>query len=284
MNGEGYDLSKYVVQKEPFYLDIARETQLFKAAFQQKLPVILKGPTGCGKSRFMERMAWEINRELAGHDSGFPLVTVPCQEGLTADDLIGRYLIDGKWMDGPALVAVRHGGLLYLDEIVEARSDTTVVIHPLTDHRRILPVEKLGKVFEAPDNFMLGMSFNPGYQRKIKDLKMSTKQRFVAINFDYPPSDTEREIVVKESGVDEKTAGVLVEIGGNFRKAKKQGKLEEGASTRLLVNAAKLITAGVEPYRACEVAILNPITDDVDVQEALRGGLADVIRNYFPGR
>ncbi|MAG61613.1 AAA family ATPase [Candidatus Pacearchaeota archaeon] len=273
-----YDISEYSPDKEPFYVDVNGETNIFRTAYQENLPVMLKGPTGCGKSRFVERMAHELNKDSK---TKFPLVTVPCHEDLNADDLKGRHLMNGEYMDGPALVSVKSGGILYLDEIVEARNDTTVVIHPLADHRRSLAIEKLGKVYEAPDSFMLVISYNPGYQRKIKDLKQSTKQRFVAINFDYPSPDVEKGIVEHESGVDGKTAEYLTEIGTYLRNLKGKG-LDEGASTRLLINAGKLIKNGIEPAQACEIALLNPITDDIDVYQDIRKGLEDVVQNFFP--
>ncbi len=283
-----FDISQYRPEKEPFYVDVNGETEIFMAAYRERVPVMLKGPTGCGKSRFVERMAYELNKlrkATKGDESfiGVPLVTVPCHEDLNADDLKGRYLITGQYQEGPALVAVKNGGILYLDEIVEARNDTIVVIHPLADHRRSLFVEKLGKVFGAPDSFMLVISYNPGYQRKVKDLKQSTKQRFVAIDFNYPPAGLERKIVAHEAEVDKNIADCLVDIGGRVRNLKGKG-LDEGASTRLLIHAGKLIRNDINPLRACEMAILNPITDDVDVYRDLRKGLGDVIKNYFPSK
>lgn len=277
-----FKIADYAPGSEPFYVNIREETEIFRVAYKERIPVMLKGPTGCGKSRFVERMAYEINRGLKerGEDT-IPLVTVPCHEDLTADDLKGRHLMSGEYQDGPALIAVRRGGILYLDEIVEARTDTTVVIHPLADHRRALFVEKLGRVFEAPPSFMLVASYNPGYQKKTKDLKQSTKQRFIAIEFGYPDPEKEREIVAHEAGVPDNVAACLVEIGGKVRNLKGKG-LDEGASTRLLIHAARLIREGINPEKACEVAVLNPITDDVDAYRDLRGGLGDIVRNYFP--
>jgi nitric oxide reductase NorQ protein len=280
-----FDISHYKPDEEPFYIDINGETEIFRAAYKDKLPIMLKGPTGCGKSRFVERMAYELNQELTkskrkNKPSEIPLVTVPCHEDLNADDLKGRYLLSGEYQDGPALVAVKNGGILYLDEIVEARNDTTVVIHPLADHRRSLFVEKLSKVYEAPDSFSLVISYNPGYQRKVKDLKQSTKQRFIAIDFDYPGEKLERKIVAHEAGVNGNIANGLVDIGNMVRNLKGKG-LDEGASTRLLINAGKLIASNIPPKRACEIAILNPITDDIDVYKDIRKGLEDVIDNYF---
>src|SRR3989338_8755067 len=211
-----FDISDYKPDTEPFYIDVNGETEIFKAAYKERIPVMLKGPTGCGKSRFVERMAYELNQELTKGKKkdyalhGIPLVTVPCHEDLNADDLKGRYLLTGEYQEGPALAAVKNGGILYLDEIVEARNDTTVVIHPLADHRRSLFVEKLGKVFEAPNNFMIVVSYNPGYQRKVKDLKQSTKQRLIALEFKYAPAEIEKKIIAHEAEVDENVAEYLV--------------------------------------------------------------------------
>jgi nitric oxide reductase NorQ protein len=286
-----YAIEQYTPQEEPFYVDVGGETEIFKVAHEERIPVMLKGPTGCGKSRFVERMAYDLNQQLTrvrkkepGEESTegiVPLVTEPCHEDLSAADLKGRYLLSGEYQPGPALVAVRTGGILYLDEIVEARNDTTVVLHPLADHRRTLVVEDLGKVFEAPDSFMLVISYNPGYQRKVKDLKQSTKQRFVAINFDYPPSDIEQKIIMHEAEVDKRIASYLTDIGQTVRNLKGRG-LDEGASTRLLIHAGKLMRRGIAPQRAIEAAILNPITDDLDIYKDIREGLADVVANYFP--
>ncbi|HLC31530.1 MAG TPA: CbbQ/NirQ/NorQ/GpvN family protein [Candidatus Nanoarchaeia archaeon] len=275
---QGYTIKEYTPKNEPFYIDINGETKLFKAAYEERIPVMLKGPTGCGKSRFIERMMFEINRERK--NERLPLITVPCHEDLTADDLKGRHLLDGTYQDGPALISVKNGGILYLDEIVEARSDTTVVIHPLTDHRRILIVEKLGRVFEAPNSFLLAISYNPGYQNKTKDLKQSTKQRFMAINFDYPPEAEENKIVTHEAAISENQAAGLVKIAHSVRNLKGKG-LEEGASTRLLVHTGKLLRAGIPIREACNAGILNPITDDTDVYKDQREGIEDIISNYF---
>lgn len=273
-----FSFSQYFLKEEPFYVDVDGETEIFKAAYKEKIPVMLKGPTGCGKSRFVEYMTSILGQE---NKRELLLVTVPCHEDLNADDLKGRHLMDGKWIEGPALIAVRNGGVLYLDEIVEARNDTTVVIHPLADHRRSLVVEKLGKLFEAQDEFGLVISYNPGYQKKVKDLKQSTKQRFVAINMSYAPAEIEQRIIMHEASVDESIATCLTDIGSKVRNLKGSG-LDEGASTRLLINAGKLIRGGIDPLKACDVAILNPITDDLDVYADIRKGLEDVIRNYFP--
>src|SRR3989344_136568 len=275
---QGYTIKEYTPKNEPFYIDINGETKLFKAAYEERIPVMLKGPTGCGKSRFIERMMFEINRERK--NERLPLITVPCHEDLTADDLKGRHLLDGTYQDGPALISVKNGGILYLDEIVEARSDTTVVIHPLTDHRRILIVEKLGRVFKAQNSFLLAISYNPGYQNKTKDLKQSTKQRFMAINFDYPPEAEENKIVTHEAAISENQAAGLVKIAHSVRNLKGKG-LEEGASTRLLVHTGKLLRAGIPIREACNAGILNPITDDTDVYKDQREGIEDIISNYF---
>ncbi len=222
----------------------------------------MKGPTGCGKSRFVEYMAWKLGR---------PLITVACNEDMTASDLVGRYLLDAdgtRWLDGPLTVAARIGAICYLDEVVEARQDTTVVIHPLTDHRRILPLDKKGELVPAHPDFQLVISYNPGYQSLMKDLKQSTKQRFTGFDFDYPEPAVETEIVTRETGVDPGTAGRLVTIGHAARNLKGHG-LDEGISTRLLVYAATLIRGGVAPRDACRMALVRPITDDVDIRATL---------------
>jgi nitric oxide reductase NorQ protein len=256
-------IQEYKIAQEPFYLPIQDEVDLFRIAYENRLPLMLKGPTGCGKTRFLSYMAYKI---------GQPLITIACHEDLTASDLVGRYLLDGgttRWQDGPLTLAVRYGGICYLDEIVEARKDTTVVIHPLTDDRRVLPLEKRGQILEASDTFMLALSYNPGYQTVLKDLKQSTKQRFITLDFDYPSASLEQEIVVHESGVDHKTAAELRKIAEKFRGLKDRG-LDEGVSTRLLIYAGVLITRGVEPRRACEVALIKPITDDPEIQKTLK--------------
>lgn len=263
-------IEKYRLKDEPFYLPVHNEIELFTTAYQAKLPVMLKGPTGCGKTRFVEHMAWRLTR---------PLVTVACHEDLSATDLVGRYLLEGEetvWHDGPLTTAVKHGALCYLDEVVEARKDTLVLIHPLTDDRRILPVEKRRVIIDAPDEFQLVISYNPGYQSVLKDLKQSTRQRFVAIEFDYPPMETEIAIVAKESGVDEQTARDLVTIGHKVRNLRGHG-LEEGVSTRLLVYAGQMIHGGISPIEACTVAVVNPITDDRELQRSIREIVTTVI-------
>ncbi|HYV07320.1 MAG TPA: CbbQ/NirQ/NorQ/GpvN family protein [Blastocatellia bacterium] len=263
-------IEKHVITREPYYLAVEDEVELFEAAYRTKLPVMLKGPTGCGKTRFIEYMAWRLNR---------PLVTVACHEDLSATDLVGRFLLEGDetvWHDGPLTTAVKHGAICYLDEVVEARKDTIVLIHPLTDDRRILPVEKRGSVLQAPDEFMLVVSYNPGYQSVLKDLKQSTRQRFISLEFDYPPAQLEAAILVHEGNIDEQTSRDLVLIGEKVRNLKGHG-LEEGVSTRLLVYAAQLISRGIHPQTACEVAITSPITDDRELQRSIREIVTTVI-------
>ena len=253
---------QYKIHDEPFYRPQANEVALYEAAYAARLPVMVKGPTGCGKSRFIEYMAWKL---------GKPLITVACNEDMTASDLVGRYLLDAngtRWLDGPLTVAARIGAICYLDEIVEARQDTTVVIHPLTDHRRTLPLDKKGELIAAHPDFQLVISYNPGYQSLMKDLKQSTKQRFTAFDFDYPEAALETGIVARETGLDEETAAKLVKIGAAARNLKGHG-LDEGISTRLLVYAATLIKGGVEPRDACRMALVRPITDDADIRDTL---------------
>ena len=250
------------VKEEPYYEPIFNEIEVFAAAYRNQLPVLLKGPTGCGKTRFIEYMAWHLKR---------PMITVACHDDLTASDLIGRYLIKGAetvWIDGPLTAAVRGGSICYLDEIVEARKDTSVVIHPLCDDRRLLPIEKLGELIPAPDDFCLAISYNPGYQSVLKDLKQSTRQRFVALEFGYPSTEVEQTIVEKESGIDNKLSKQLVKFGAMTRNLKGSG-LDEGASTRLLVNAAKLITEDIPPVYAIESAVAQALTDDEDMLKAV---------------
>lgn len=256
------NISDYLVSSEPNYLEIGEERKLFQAAFHHKIPVMLKGPTGCGKTRFVEQMAWTLRR---------PLVTVSCHEDMTASDLVGRYLLDKKgtyWHDGPLTFAARNGAICYLDEIVEARQDTTVVIHSLTDDRRILPIEKKGELLSADTNFHLVISYNPGYQSVVKDLKESTKQRFCAIDFDYPSESSEADIIHSETLIDKDLALLLVQIARKSRNLKGAG-LNEGLSTRMLINAAKLHQAGLCLNSACEIALVNAITDDIDVRKAM---------------
>lgn len=256
------DEIEYVLTEEPYYRPLSDEVEVFLSASRNRLPVLLKGPTGCGKTRFMEFMAWHLKR---------PLITVSCHDDLTAADLVGRFLIKGGetvWTDGPLTRAVKMGAICYLDEIVEARKDTTVVIHPLTDYRRILPVEALGKTLQAPPGFMLALSYNPGYQSIVKDLKHSTRQRFVSLKFDYPDQESETEIVARESNIDGKMAGRLVQLGRMTRNLKEKG-LDEGGSTRLLIYAGILIRDGLSPERACSAAITDTLTDDPDVNRAI---------------
>jgi len=278
------------LQTEPWYLPIADEIELFDAAWQARLPVLLKGPTGCGKTRFIEHMAWRIHRRAggplaaggaAGQDDlrpqagrvalEVPLLTVACHEDLTASDLIGRYLLSNDatvWQDGPLTRAVRSGAICYLDEVVEARKDTTVVIHSLTDHRRVLPIDKTGELLDAHPDFLLVISYNPGYQSALKDLKTSTRQRFVALEFDYPPPEQEARIIAHESGVDPQRARSLAEIGLRVRQLREQG-LEDGVGTRALVHAGALMAQGVAPRRACSVALAQALTEDLALRQAI---------------
>ncbi|MBL8377608.1 MAG: CbbQ/NirQ/NorQ/GpvN family protein [Burkholderiales bacterium] len=257
---------------EPWYLPVADEVAIFEAAWRQRLPVLLKGPTGCGKTRFVEHMAARLFRAGEGARKRVaPLVTVACHEDLTATDLVGRYLLKGDetvWIDGPLTRAVREGGICYLDEIVEARKDTTVVIHSLTDHRRVLPIDKTGEMLEAHPDFLLVISYNPGYQSVVKDLKPSTRQRFVSLEFGYPALAAEAEIVAHESGVDPALALQLAKIGEKVRHLREHG-FDEGVSTRLLIYAGQLITSGIDPRRACDAAIAHAVTDDDEVRQAI---------------
>ncbi|MBI3605088.1 MAG: CbbQ/NirQ/NorQ/GpvN family protein [Nitrospirae bacterium] len=255
---------------EPYYLPSGEEVRLFKIAFETKIPVTLKGPTGCGKTRFVEYMS---------HQLKVPLITVSCHEDLTASDLVGRYLLKGNetvWTDGPLTTAVKEGGICYLDEVVEARKDTTVVIHPLSDSRRILPIEKKGTVLQAHPNFMLVLSYNPGYQSLLKELKQSTKQRFLALEFSYPPIEQETEIVRHEADLKEEMAEKLVKIGQKIRNLKNQG-LDEGVSTRLLIYAGKLIKNGIAPLLACQIALSQPLTDDPEMQKSIREIVSSIL-------
>ncbi|MCG8074283.1 MAG: CbbQ/NirQ/NorQ/GpvN family protein, partial [Candidatus Thiodiazotropha taylori] len=250
---------QYQITEEPYYRSVGNEVEMYQAAYDARMPVMLKGPTGCGKSRFVEYMAYKLNK---------PLITVACNEDMTASDLVGRFLLDingTKWQDGPLTVAARIGAICYLDEVVEARQDTTVVIHPLTDHRRELPLEKKGELVKAHPDFQIVISYNPGYQSLMKDLKQSTKQRFGGMDFDYPETETETEIVQHEGGVDAETAGKLVQIAQRSRNLKGHG-LDEGMSTRLLVYAAQLVSKGIDPMSACQMALVTPLTDDPDMR------------------
>jgi len=255
-------LAAYRIETEPFYRPAGNEVALYRQAYRHRMPLILKGPTGCGKTRFVEHMAWRLRR---------PWVTVACHDDLSASDLIGRYLVRASetvWQDGPLTRAVRAGALCYLDEIVEARQDTVVVIHPLTDDRRVLPIDKTGELIEAPPGFQLIVSYNPGYQHVLKDLKPSTRQRFVALDFDFPPADIERRVVMHEGGVDDAMAGTLVELGRRVRRLRDRG-LAEVPSSRLLVSTARLIAGGIIPVEAAQVGLMGPLTDDPDLLAAI---------------
>ncbi|MCU7851617.1 MAG: CbbQ/NirQ/NorQ/GpvN family protein [Candidatus Thiodiazotropha sp. (ex Monitilora ramsayi)] len=261
---------QYLIQEEPYYRPVGNEVEMYEAAYAARMPVMLKGPTGCGKSRFVEYMAHKLNK---------PLITVACNEDMTASDLVGRFLLDingTKWQDGPLTVAARIGAICYLDEVVEARQDTTVVIHPLTDHRRELPLEKKGELVKAHPDFQIVISYNPGYQSLMKDLKQSTKQRFGGMDFDYPETDIETEIVQHEGGVDAETAGKLVQIAQRSRNLKGHG-LDEGMSTRLLVYASQLVAKGIDPMSACQMALVTPLTDDPDMRDTLSAA----VNTYF---
>ena len=262
MQAKSFKPEEYFVETEPYYEPVKDEIEVFEAAYKNQLPVLLKGPTGCGKTRFMEYMSWKLKR---------PLITVSCHDDLTASDLVGRYLVTGGetvWIDGPLARAVRAGSICYLDEIVEARKDTTVVIHPLCDDRRVLPMEKLGELLEAPPEFCMAISYNPGYQSVLKDLKQSTRQRFVALEFDYPEASTEQKIIEKETGINSEVAKQLVKFAQMTRNLKGSG-LDEGASTRLLVHAGKLIITGVNPVTACSSCISQALTDDPEMLTAV---------------
>ena len=246
----------------PFYQPHADECQLFEYAFNHQLPLLIKGPTGCGKSRFVQYMAAKLNR---------PLYTVACHDDLTAADLVGRHLIGESgtfWSDGPLTRAVREGAICYLDEVVEARKDTTVVLHPLTDDRRILPMERTGEILQAPKGFMLVVSYNPGYQNLMKGMKPSTRQRFVATRFDFPAPDLEQQILMGETGIEKTLAQRLVNLATALR-ALKDHDLEEGASTRLLIYTATLIKGGYDPLQACRAALVEPLSDDEETTAAL---------------
>ena len=254
----------------PFYQPVGDECAVFERAFKLRLPLLLKGPTGCGKTRFVSHMAARL---------GLSLNTVSCHDDLTAADLTGRYLLKGGetiWADGPLTNTVRNGGVCYLDEIVEARKDVTVVIHPLTDDRRILPLDRTGETIIAPDNFMLVISYNPGYQNILKSLKPSTRQRFLALDFDFPPPQTETIIIARESGLDHDKCADLVRLAEKLRALKGQD-IEEGVSTRLLIYCASLIADGLETGRAIEIALIEPLTDDADIKV----GLKDIVQAIY---
>ena len=286
-----YAIEEFLVRSEPYYRPVGDEMDLFEAAYQQHIPVLLKGPTGCGKTRFVEYMAWKLGRPLtvikpeenvqpmSEGEVRVPLVTIACHEDLTASDLVGRYLLDSegtRWIDGPMTRAVKAGAILYLDEVVEARKDTTVLIHPLTDHRLILPVEKTGSIIEADDRFLLCISYNPHYQSALKDLKHSTRQRFISVEFDYPPADVEAEIVQRESGCTDEQAASLAKLGEKVRNLREHG-LAEGASTRLLIYAGRLMTEGIPARRACQVAIVWTLTDELELQRSIE----EVVSSIF---
>mgnify|MGYP001628243766 FL=1 len=255
--------------KLPYYQPSGRECELFEMAQSNGLPLLLKGPTGCGKTRFVEYMAARLGR---------PLYTVACHDDLSAADLIGRYLLRGgetEWVDGPLTRAVREGAICYLDEVVEARKDVTVVLHPLTDTRRSLMIERTGEELAAPPGFMLVASYNPGYQNVLKRMKPSTRQRFLSISFDFPEARVETAVVAEESGLDENRSSQLVRLAGHIRNLSGMD-LEEGVSTRLLIYAATLIAQGMAVEQALETAVIEPLTDDEDVQAALRDLIATI--------
>jgi nitric oxide reductase NorQ protein len=265
-----YENESFAIKEEPFYLPQRGEIALFEAAYENKLPVMLKGPTGSGKTRLVEYMAWKLDR---------PLYTVACHDDLSGNDLTGRYIIKGdnvEWVDGPLLMAVKNGGIIYLDEVVEARKDTMVVIHPLTDYRRYLLIEKLGKIFYAPDEFMLVISYNPGYQSVLKELKQSTRQRFVSIDLGWPNEDLETRIVHQETGIEEDTARRLVKAANKIRNLVHQG-LEEGVSTRELVYAGTLLKSGVVMRDALYSTMTEPLTHDSDLKRSIE----EILKNYF---
>ncbi|MDX1775941.1 MAG: CbbQ/NirQ/NorQ/GpvN family protein [Desulfobulbales bacterium] len=263
-------LTQFMITDEPFYLAQEDELAIAQAAYTHRVPLLLKGPTGCGKTRFMQYLAWKLQR---------PLVTVSCHDDLSTGDLVGRYLVKGGeavWVDGPLTMAVRNGAICYLDEIVEARKDTTVVIHPLADDRRELPIEKRGELLHAPPEFMLTISYNPGYQSVLKDLKQSTRQRFISLEFNYPDQELEKDIVMHEAGVAPETAASLVRLAVMTRNLKDAG-LTEGASTRLLIHAGKLMQSGMASRRACRAAISETLTDD----QELLASLHEMVNSLF---
>lgn len=256
-------LAPYCIAEQPYYRPSAREVALYEQVWRHRLPLLLKGPTGCGKTRFVEYMAWKLGR---------PLITLACNEDMTAADLVGRWLLDAdgtRWHDGPLTLAVRHGAICYLDEVVEARQDTTVVIHPLTDARRMLPLDRKGELVHAHPDFQLVVSYNPGYQSSAKDLKPSTRQRFAALAFDYPAPEAEAEIVAHEAGITPALAARLVELARRTRALRQRG-LDEGVSTRMLIYAAHLIRDGVDPRDSCDITMTQALTDDPDLTDALR--------------
>ena len=270
MEQQNQRLEEHVITEKPYYLPSGREVEIALAAHKNGLPLLLKGPTGCGKTRFMQYLAWKLK---------LPLITVSCHDDLSTSDLVGRYLIrsgEAVWTDGPLTLAVRNGAICYLDEIVEARKDTTVVIHPLADDRRELPVEKRGELLTAPPDFMISVSYNPGYQSVLKDLKPSTRQRFVALSFDYPTPEMEAEIVEQEAEVDSQTAQSLVKLAGMTRSLKESG-LAEGASTRLLIQTGQLLHEGIDIHTACRAALIEPLSDDPE----MLGALQEMVSSIF---
>ncbi|HEY0634714.1 MAG TPA: CbbQ/NirQ/NorQ/GpvN family protein [Gammaproteobacteria bacterium] len=255
-------LRENIASAAPFYQPQGNEVALFEHAWRHQLPLLIKGPTGCGKTRFINHMAARLGR---------PVYTVACHDDLTAADLVGRHLIGESgtyWHDGPLTRAVREGAICYLDEVVEARKDTTVVLHPLTDDRRILPIERTGELLKAPPEFMLIVSYNPGYQNMLKGMKPSTRQRFVALRFDYPQPELEQQILMGEAGIDAALAKRLVMLANALRSLKDHD-LEEAASTRLLVYTATLIRGGYDPFEACRAAMVEPLSDDGETTAAL---------------
>lgn len=263
-------LEDFKISDKPNYINQEDEEQIFLSSWQQRIPLMLKGPTGCGKTRFIEHMAFKLDQ---------PLITVSCHEDLTAADLTGRYLLKNDqtiWRDGPLTLAVRHGGICYLDEIVEARNDTTVVIHSLTDDRRILYLDRTGEVIKAHPDFMMVISFNPGYQNIRKELKESTKQRFSSIKFSHPDTETETKIIKTETGLGEKDSHMLAQIGAKIRNLQGYG-LVEGASSRLLVYAGRLIKNDLSPWAACRHAITETLTDDQEIMDSIE----DIIKMFY---
>ncbi len=274
---EGPEVKHLNPADAPYYLPIGDEVEIFSAAYRARLPVLLKGPTGCGKTRFVEHMAHQLS---ALPDGPHELITVACHEDLTGSDLVGRFLIQADetvWVDGPLTQAVRNGAICYLDEVVEARKDTTVLIHPLSDHRRILPVEKRGETLEAHPGFLLVISYNPGYQSIQKNLKHSTRQRFVTIEFTYPPAEKEVDIIEHEASADRELATRLAQLGEKVRHLKASG-LEEGVSTRLLIYAGELVSQGISPRRAATVAVTWSLTDEADSKRAID----EIVKAIFP--
>lgn len=277
---EGTRAGDAQLREEPYYLPLADEVAVFEAAYQARLPVLLKGPTGCGKTRFVEHMTWRLYRQQTASELDIPLVTIACHEDLTATDMVGRFLLQGDetvWRDGPLTRSVRTGSICYLDEIVEARKDTTVLIHALTDHRRLLPIDKTGELLPAHPDFLLVISYNPGYQSVLKDLKPSTRQRFVSLTFDYPDEDREATIISHEASVSRPDAERLALIGAKVRNLREHG-FEEGVSTRLLIYAGSLMRQGIAPRRAAEIGIISAVSDDEHVQQAI----ADIVDVILP--